>query len=417
MRISVLSDFHFGFAYNSELENDSFDHAEEAVRRALDSDLILIVGDIFDSRIPRTEVWAKAIKILVKPLMKENTGIKLVQSSKELKEISKRTLRHLPVLALHGTHERRGRDEINAIQALDNAGILIHLHCQTVVFEKNGIKVAVHGMSGVPERFAKDVLYQWNPQPVENCFNILMIHQSIDPFVYSPLEPPSLNLSNLPKGFDLIIDGHIHMSGQQKLGNTTLLFPGSTIVTQMQKNEAGIDKGFYTIGLDKEVKIEFVPLKEGRKFFYEEVKLDGSSVREQVENRINEILIQQFEKKPLLKLKIFGRENEVLDQELKDLERKYFGQAVINFSKELDTPEITKKIEFLRNLREQKFSIEEIGLQVLGRNLDELNFGSVFDYDQAFRLLSEGGSENFFNILVGEQATLVDVLNKGEKYG
>lgn len=166
MKIAILSDFHFGFAYNSELENDSFENADEAVQKALDSDLILVAGDIFDSRLPKTGVWAKAIKVLVKPLLRENTGVKLVQSSKELKEISKRTLRHLPIVALHGTHERRGKDETNAVETLDNAGLLIHLHCQTVVFEKDGIKVAVHGMSGVPERFAKDVLYQWCPKPI-----------------------------------------------------------------------------------------------------------------------------------------------------------------------------------------------------------------------------------------------------------
>jgi DNA repair exonuclease SbcCD nuclease subunit len=412
MKISILSDLHFGFAYNSELENDSFENADEAVQKASDADLILIAGDIFDSRLPRTGVWAKAIKILVKPLLKESSGIKLVQSSKELKEISKRTLRHLPVVALHGTHERRGKDEINAVGALDNAGLLIHLHCQTVVFEKDGIKVAVHGMSGVPERFAKDTLDQWNPKPVENCFNILMLHQSIDPFVYSPLEPPSLNLSNLPKGFDLIVDGHIHLSGQGKIDNTILLFPGSTIVTQLEQSEAGVEKGFYQIDLDKGIKVNFIPLMNNRKFFYREIRLGNGSVREQIEEKINEILAEQHVKTPLIKLRIFGKEVDVLEQELRDIERKYSGRATISFVKELETPEIARKIEFLRNLREQKLSVEEIGFQILKKNLDELRFDSVFDHEQAFDMLSENEVEKAFNILTGEQETLTKILEK-----
>lgn len=415
MKISVLSDFHLGFAYNSELENDSFENAKEAIQKAEDSDLILIAGDIFDSRLPKTEVWAKAIKVLVSPLLRENTGVKLVSSSKELKEISKRTLRHLPVVALHGTHERRGKDEINAIEALDNAGLLIHLHCQTAVFEKDGIRVAIHGMSGVPERFAKDILYQWNPKPVEGCFNILMLHQSIDPFIYSPLDPPSLSLSNLPKGFDLIVDGHLHLAGQEKIGDTMLVFPGSTIVTQMEKNEGEAEKGFYQINLDKERTILFTPLMKNRKFFYKEIKLEGGSVRDQVQKRIDYILTEQFTKVPLIKLKIFGKEVDVLEQELRDIEKKYSERAIISFAKELETPEIAKKIEFLRNLREQKLSVEEIGFQILRKNLGELNFDSSFDHEQAFDMLSEKDVEKFFNILIGEQETLAKAIN--EKIG
>jgi len=417
MRIAVLSDFHFGYAYNSELENDSFENAGEAMERALNSDLILIAGDIFDSRLPKTGIWAKAIKVLVKPLLKENRGVKLVSSTKELKDISERTLKHIPVIAIHGTHERRGKGEINAIEAFENAGILIHLHQSSIVFEKDGTKVAIHGMSGVPERFAKDVLYQWNPQPLENCFNILLLHQSIEPYIYSPLEPPSLSLSNLPKGFDIIVDGHIHVSGQERIGDTILLLPGSTIVTQLEKNEAGAEKGFFEIEIDGGLKINFKRIENSRKFFYEEVKLEESAVREQIEDRIKNILTEKFIKPPLIKLKIIGNETDILDQELRDIERKYADKAIINFVKEVEAPEIAKKIEFLRNLREQKFSVEEIGLNILKKNLEELSFDSTFDYDNVFKLLTEGETEKTLSILIGEQATLEKVLKKSLEEG
>ena len=409
MKISILSDLHFGFAHNSELESDSFENAEEAIEKALESDLILIAGDIFDSRLPKTNTWAKAIRILVKPLLKENSGIKLVSCTKELKEISKRTLRHIPVVALHGTHERRGKDEINVIETLENAGILIHLHCQTIVFEKDGVRVAVHGMSGVPERYAKDVMYEWGPLPLTDSFNIFMLHQSIDPFIYSPLEPPSITTSNLPKGFDIIVDGHLHSSGKEKIGDTLLIFPGSTVVTQLEKKEAEAKKGFFQVDIDKEIKVNFVSLENNRKFFYEEVKVEGSS-REQIEKAILNILNKDFGKPPIIKLKIIGKEAEVLEQDLKDLENKYSDKACIIFTKELETPEIVQKIEFLRNLREQKLSVEEIGVHVLKKNLDILDFEPAFDYEQMFELLSENNVEKVFNILIGEQKTLKKLM-------
>jgi DNA repair exonuclease SbcCD nuclease subunit len=412
MKVAVLSDFHFGFSYSLETENDSFENAEEAMEKALDCDLILIAGDIFDSRIPKTSVWAKAIKILVKPLLKESSGVRLVSCSKELKEISKRTLSHLPVVAIHGTHERRGKDEINAVEALENAGILIHLHQNTIVFEKDGKRIAIHGMSGVPERYAKDVLYSWNPKPLENCFNILLIHQSIDPYVYSPLEPPTLNLSNLPKGFDVIIDGHVHSPAQEKIGNTLLIFPGSTIVTQFEKNEALAEKGFFKLEINGKVKVSFEKLEKNRKFFYEEVETKIGKTNEQIEKIIKRILEQKFLKPPIIRIKIKGKETEVSDQDLREIEKKFSGQAIVTLIKELEKEEITRKVEFLRNLREQKLSIEEIGLNILRKNLEELGFGASFDPENIFDLLSEGEVEKVLNILVGEQTTLEKVLKK-----
>ncbi len=412
MKIAILSDFHFGFAYNQELENDSFENAEEAIEKALDCDLILIAGDIFDSRVPKTSVWAKAIRILVKPLLKESSGLKLVYCSKELKEISKRTLSHLPVIAIHGTHERKGKDEINVVQALENAGILIYLHQNTIVFEKDGIKVAIHGMSGVPERYAKDLLYSWNPQPLEGCFNILLLHQSIDPYVYSPLEPPTLSLSNLPKGFDVIVDGHIHSSFQERIGDTLLISPGSTIVTQFEKNEALAEKGFFKIEINNGVKVNFEKLEKIRKFFYEEIEVKPSLAIEQIEKLVKKILEQKFSKPPLIKIKVKGKEADISDKELREIEKKFSSQAIVVLVKELEVKEISKKIEFLRDLREQKLSIEDIGLNILKKNLEELGFSFSFDPESIFSLLSEGEVEKVYNILIGEQATLEKVLKK-----
>jgi DNA repair exonuclease SbcCD nuclease subunit len=269
-------------------------------------------------------------------------------------------------------------------------------------------------MSSVPERYAKDVLYQWDPKPIEGCFNILFLHQNIDPYVYSPLEPPSLNLSNLPSGFDVIVDGHIHSHTLEKINSTNFIIPGSTVVVQFQPSETAVEKGFVNIDIGKELKINFVPLEKNRKFFYEEVKLTGdSSVREQIEKRINNIVhSKNFFKPPIIRIKVVGKEIEVLDQELRTIEKKYSEKAIVVFAKELESPEITEKIEFLRNLREQKLSLEEIGLNLLKKNLEDLQFGSTFDDEQIFGLLIEGEVERTFNILTGEQKTLTQMVNK-----
>lgn len=410
MKIAVLSDFHFGYAYNTELEEDSFENAEEAVQRALDSkaDLIVIAGDIFDSRYPRTPVWSNAIRILVKPILAKNNGIKFFNCSKKLKEISKHTLEHTPVIALHGNHELRGKDS-NTLEALENAGILVHLHRDTICFEKDGISVAIHGMSWVPDRYAKREMDEWNPTPLEGCMNILVLHQSIDPFLYSPLERPSLRAEGLPKGFDLIIDGHLHRSGSESVSGVPLLFTGSTVITQFEKGEAAAQKGFYELEIDanKKIKISFRPIENSRKFFFEDVRIDGN-LRVSVEKKLDEILAdgRELKKKPLIKLRIIGKESEYAEQDIKEIGRKYGERALLRFVKELESPEIAEKVEFLRNLREQKLSAEEIGLSLLRKNLDEMKFKSMFDNEKIFELLVDSRVDDAFNILTGVQSTL-----------
>ena len=405
MKIAVLTDFHFGYAYNSELEDDPFDAVEEALDR-IDADLILILGDVFDSRVPKTATWAKALRVLSKPLLRDTSNVRIVETDKELKKISSRTLNHIPVVAIHGNHERRGRGELNTVQAMENAGLLIHLHAQHIVFEKDGKKVAVHGMSSVPERFAKDVLYEWNPQPIKDCYNILLLHQNIDPYVYSPLEPPSLNLSNLPKGFDLILDGHVHVKNQQNIGDTRLVILGSTLVTQFEKGEAESDKGFYLIDTD-ENKIGFFALQNNRRFFYKEIDLKENYLKNEIEFTIDEILARNSGKKPIIKVKIHANDSDFLSSDLRSIEAKYSARAILIFSKELESPEILSKIEFLHNIRDQKLSAEEVGLRVLRNNLESMNFENIFDSEQIFHLLNENATEKVFNILIGEQKTLM----------
>lgn len=414
MKIAVISDLHFGYGYGTELEADSFENAEEAMRRALDADLILLPGDIFDSRAPKTSVWANAIQILTMPLMVEKSGAEFVSSTKKLKKISQRTLQRIPVVAIHGTHERRGNDT-NAIHALENAGVLIHLHCETIIFEKDGTRVAIHGMSGVPDRYAKRALEEWNPQPLPDCVNILILHQSIDPFVYSALGTVSIKLEDLPKGFDLIIDGHLHGAGREIVDGVPLLFPGSTVITQFEKSEAESEKGFYELDIEtdaarnKKTDFNFYALQSSRKFLFEEIETDDN-LKVNIEKKLNELLNKDFTKTPLVKLRIKGKESDLIEQELKDIERRYGERAILRFVKELESPEIAEKVEFLRNLREQKMSAEEIGLNLLHKNLEELEFTSQFDSERIFRMLSEGALEDAFNILAGKQKTL-------EKFG
>jgi len=349
--ITIFSDCHFGFDYGKERENDSFQAVEEVMETALKSDLILIAGDIFDSRLPRTEVWARAMELLSKPMMK-NGKAKLVKTIN--KEVTKTlTLKGIPVISIYGTHERRGRGLLNPIEALEKAGFVINLHCQGVVFDIGGRKVAIQGMSGVPERYAKSVLEKWNPKPIPGCYNILLLHQSIDPYIYSPLEPPTLKIEDLPQGFDLIVDGHVHWSNHVSTSGRNLVFPGSLIITQMNKIESEKPKGFLV--LDNE-KLRFKQLKQQRKLYYKEMEVkDLAEVERYLES------LPRTTPKPLVRLRL--KIEKPLDTKPLD---KFKESLLLSLSKAVERGE---KIAIIQKLREERLSVEEMGLKILYEKL------------------------------------------------
>lgn len=273
MKIAIISDFHLGSKAGSPREGDSFGQAREAFERALDlgAQLILVSGDIFDSRIPNQEVWSEAMRIISLASEKENQEITLSETiGKEESEITALPLRGTPVIATHGNHERRGKGFVDSIDALESAGLLIKLHHNTIVLNTPEGKVAVHGMGYVPERHAKDVLDKWNPKPVEDAVNILMVHQSLGRFTYSSGEDSTLQPADLVKGFDFYISGHVHYKAESEIYDRPLIFPGSTIRTQLLPIEAETPKGFYMIDLENgQLDYEFVELESARDFFYE----------------------------------------------------------------------------------------------------------------------------------------------------
>lgn len=393
MKISIFSDLHLGFASNTPLEQDSFDNAEQALRQSLDSDLILICGDLFDEKFPKPDEILKAIKIF--SLAKKAKGARILEGiNKDLPEIQ-----GIPIVALHGTHERwSGRP--NAVQLLESAGLLIHLHKNGVILECNGIKVAVQGMSGVPERFAAQIMEDWSPKPIKDCYNILLLHQTIHPFVYSPLEMPTLSIDNLPDGFDLIINGHIHKSMFEKIGDKRILFPGSTIVTQLKEEEQS-EKVIYKLLLPEDELIS-EPIKNVRKFFFERVEIkEGESIREKITNVLDKYKGEYF-KKPLIKLKIKCHKFVNVDKEMRSIAKSY-DDFIIKYSKELASEEVKEKIHVLREAREKKSSIGETGIKILEENLKSNNFSKDIDFLKLFEYLSEANFESAKKLLLGDE--------------
>ncbi len=400
MKIAIISDTHFGYGWESRRAEDAFIQAQEAFEKAKDCDLILLPGDIFDERTPKPEVWSKTLKVLSIPLTSKKTGLRIVDSNISRK-ISPLVFSGIPVVAIHGTHERRSKSFVNPIQLLEKMGYVIHLHGEYVVFEKDvdGKKerVAVSGMSGVPEKFAPEVLRAMNFKKIENAYNILLFHQSVENYVYSDDEESVLKISDLPDNFDLIIDGHIHWFNIT--GQKNLVFPGSTVMTQMRKIEAEIPKGFLKVDTETG-KIEFVKLKSARKFFYREINTEGlnsQQLTEKISSELEKILEDKFEKEPVVRFVLKGEKD--LEIDMNHLKRIYGDKVILHIKKKITLSK--KNYQYLQEFKKHRKSISEIGRELLEKNISEkFNKKINFDFYDLFELLAEGKNDLAFNKLM-----------------
>jgi len=395
MKISIIGDCHCGFDYGSERGEDAFLALDEAVSRSLDADLIIQVGDLFDSRITRQEVFAKTARILGKTKgLKTNAKlVGLVGKAEE--DLSASALQGIPIVVIHGTHERRSRHLTNPIQALESAGLVIHLHGQTAVFDIEGRKVAVHGMSGVPERYAKDCLLKWNPKPVPGAINILVFHQSLDPYVYSPTEPPSLKIEDLPMGFDLFVLGHIHSHDHKLLRGSQLLLTGSLITTRVSSSESKQKKGFW---LFDGAAVTFNPLRTQRTVYSEDFEYKPN-IAGVIADRLNSILSQPHGLKPIIQLRLRGtvpKGSPPID--LRDLQEKFGAKAILKVSGGFETEDFAQQTDLLKALRQSGLSAEEQGIKLLQEGL--VQAGSPLKADEIFDLLVEGSVDEIFGELI-----------------
>ena len=94
-------------------------------------------------------------------------------------------------------------------------------------------------------------------------------------------------------------------------------------------------------------------------------------------------------------------------QRFTDLEEKYKHKAIINIKKKFDREGFEEQVEKLRMFREQKLSPEEYGIKILQEKMKEVKFD--ININDIFGPLIEGNIDLIFNILIGEQKTLVEV--------
>ncbi|RLG19122.1 hypothetical protein DRN67_03505 [Candidatus Micrarchaeota archaeon] len=224
-----------------------------------------------------------------------------------------------------------------------------------------------------------------NYKPLKGAFNIFMFHQSLKELL--PVED-AMGIEDLPEGFDLYVCGHMHKNIVRPVGNAKLLIPGSTVLTQMKKDEQA-GKGLYIYDT-KTGEHDFIEIKS-RPFFYREVELKNASLadaRKACEKELEKILAESKEK-PIVRIKLTGTLSKGLSSANLELSiaDELKEKAFVTLVKDLEGSEI-EKATLLRNIKEQKVSVKEMGLKLLHKRLAE-NKTELKNLEELFELLSD----------------------------
>ena len=356
-----MTDTHFGY---KRFEQDAFTQGREAILAAArEADLLILGGDNFDTSLPRMETLAEVTKIL-----------------REALEIFRaRGISGSAIFAIHGNHDRRAKGFVHPTDLLCQGGFCINFHNKTVLYERNGEKVAISGMGSVPEDMAGESLKQIACKPVEGAFNVFVLHQSFQEFDRMKNEQ-YITFDELPSGFDLYLCGHVH----QKNLETKVLNPGSTVVTQLREDEKG-QRGWLLY--DTATKsAEFKPIKS-RELFHKVLEFDKAKpdeMRQKVADEITAALAAQ----PNCLVKIVIKGTLADGFKSSDLSLPSFGDNVF-VDNSLNSENLRERIAQIKLAREKKLSSKEIGMQILRKKLEGTSY-SLGDPERVFEQLLDG---------------------------
>lgn len=390
MKIGILSDFHIGY---ERFHDDAYRQAEEALGKAYEAaDILLIAGDIFDYRHPKPEVAAE-VMTLFRNLSRKKFDARVVGF-----EGDRQIYTDIPVIAIPGTHERRTENSVDPIDLLNLAGLLVNANKGRVIIEKkesgDAEKVAVYGVGGTAEERFKESLKQLNPLPHSGIFNVFVFHQSV--YELLPFSEDFIRIDELPDGFDLYVDGHIHNKVELKCHGKPLLIPGSTVLTQLKEAEQD-EKGFFVYDT-KTNRYAFNRIG-ARRFFLVKInaeKKEPGKIRDEIEREIERI-VANADAMPVIKLELRGRIQDGFksaDIDFKGIVGLYKEKATIELSKTgIDGKEFQYNGEEVRKGILENMPVKEYGALIFLEKLQQNRYGLEAKPSQLFEILSSDGKK------------------------
>ncbi|MGC8572247.1 MAG: metallophosphoesterase family protein [Candidatus Micrarchaeia archaeon] len=396
----MVSDLHIGY---ERFYDDAYAQARDALEKASEvADVILLPGDIFDKRAPKPEVIAQAIN-LFRDLSKKEWGAKVVEYRSYG---NSKSYTNIPIIAIPGTHERTTEGKENVLNLLALAGLIVDVSESTVIIELNNERVAITGLGGIADERVKEYIKNMNFKPVKDMFNIFVFHQNI--YELLPFDTNALHYDDLPEGFDLYVDGHIHNRVEAKAHNKPFLIAGSTVLTQLKESEVG-KKGFILFDTS-DSSYKFIDINS-RTFKMLKINIDDAtpeSFLNKCEDEINKAL--KNENNPIIKVKVEGTIAEgynLIDMPIQNIVNKFSNKSTIEF----DTSKLVNKgseerLNEIKSGNLEGVPIKELGMKMFIDNLNTLNFKNRYDPIKLFEILTENKNDK---LIIKEASEFLDI--------
>ncbi|MCL5413495.1 MAG: hypothetical protein M1569_03790 [Candidatus Marsarchaeota archaeon] len=243
------------------------------------------------------------------------------------------------------------------------AGLVVDVSNATAVLRKGDEKVAVRGIGGIADDRFREVVSKENPVPVNGAFNIFMFHESL--YELLPFNQEFMHIAELPSGFDLYVNGHIHNKVEMKVHGKKLLIPGSTVLTQLKEGEQE-PKGFYIFDTITG-RHEFVGIRS-RRFVLSKIgisQLDNENVADAVRKEIERAIGNENDM-PIVRIVIDGKipKGHNADIEINDLSRRYKDRAIIDVSKSGITDGAILERQNMQQVSFDRISVRDYGLGI-----------------------------------------------------
>lgn len=270
---------------------------ENAIDEALKSkvDFIIICGDLFHSNIPNMEAAKR--------------------TTKKLKDVRDK---EIPIYVIYGSHDYSPTNT-SMIDILESAGLITKVFhakaCGKIKLEfiedNTGAKIC--GINARQRSIEKEYfrLLDMEYLEKEKGFKIFMFHTAIKELIPKDLpEIEGIAKSSLPRNFNYYAGGHLH---EKIIDEEEMIFYPGTLFgpsfKDLEKTASGLDRGFYIVEFDDEVKkYEFKNVDVAE---YEYIKLNNFDNMSPLEARteiINKLNEKNVENKIVL-IKVYGELN------------------------------------------------------------------------------------------------------------
>jgi DNA repair exonuclease SbcCD nuclease subunit len=249
-------------------------------------DILLIGGDLFD---------------VIKP--SNHSRARLMQHFRDLSQ------KGIKIFLVSGHHDtpKSIEEGVSPLAVYGNSGYTVFFQNPAeptkIDLRIRQLKLSILGLSHNP-------FMQTKQNPLTNLdlrtdgdIKIFLTHYPIEGFSGYTADEPVIRLSSLPRDFQLIAAGHFHAYQKKQLGDTTIVYPGSTERTSFQ--EENEEKGFVWLELSKEGVTSIEHIKTpARK--YRTLTVDFPSQGETLE-ALKRIIDENVDSAAVLRLRLQGK--------------------------------------------------------------------------------------------------------------